>query len=286
MNTDKKILKKIDESIDIENANYILLCLKLLEENKQKIYDLIAIDYTKLKNDIDLISLGTTLNYKFTDNELIFESQNPNNFMVKINDGKCFFSKKTGFNYLYFEIVEKYKKTFDELAITYKKIKPYLLEIKQIDEQKKTINGNNLYKLYIKEEQFNKKLIPFIKQNNITIEQIKEKIYDKTGWYYLEDDIFGQVDVDAKIIKGVILKNKWIPCSDDKEKIKEEELFILDNIGLLNNYKLQKSFLNDKLKEKNKISIEIQNEINSRNNLIEELKKEINSQEKVRQKVI
>ena len=114
---------------------------------------------------------------------------------------------------------------------------------------------------------------------NVTIIS-KEKIYDKTGWYYLHNNMFGKVDVDNNIINAVILNGKWLPYSTDSNKIKNEGFFIIENISLLNSYKLEKNNLSSKLEEKNQISLEIDNEIDNRNNLINQLKSEINYQEK------
>lgn len=286
MNIDKKIKKMLADGLDAENKDFVLPCLNHLESKKQKINDIISNDYLKFNNDVYLISLATTLVYSFTNNGLIFSTQNEVDFSIKINDGKFFLPKKNGFNILYFEIAEKYKDKFEEIALLYKKLKPYLCKIREINYQKEIVDGNVLYKLYIKEEKYSSELIQFIKNNTINIEHIKEKIYDKTGWYYIEDDIFGKKDVDNNIVKGVILNGNWNPYSIDAHIISEEELFIIDNISLLNSYKIEKEKLRRKINEKDKILLDIKNEIINRNNMIRDLKIEIISQEKIHQKVI
>lgn len=286
MNTDKKIKKIIDDRLDDNNFNYVLPCQKLLEDKKQQIFNSILHDYSGLKNDINLISLATTLNYKFTDDGIYFSLSNSNIFSILVNDGKYYLPKKNGFNILYFEIIDKYKDIFEEIAILYKKIKPYLLEIKKLDYQMRVVNGNILYELYLSEEKYNKQLSQYIKNSNINLNHIREQIYGKTGWYYIDNDIFGRKDVDNNIVNGVILMDKWLPYSTDKKRIKEEELFIVENINLLNNYRLEKRIINEKTKEKDIIFLKIENEINNRNNLIDDLKKDIISKEKIQQKVI
>ena len=277
---DKVIAKKVNESLKAENKDYVEYAINYIEEEIKYVDSIIGNEVSNLKQAISNFSRLTTLDYVFNDNNLFFTNNRKDDlFIVECKDGEVIYPKKSGTNGVYLHIVNKYKNELENISKSYYKLKPFLKHYSKLNNYKKIISGKSLYDLYNYEIAYNKEAKVEFKEIKSGIEKVKESICAKTGWYELGNNVLGYVDakdLDNKIKNAIVLKDKWMPYSqDEKNKIIEED-FISENADMLNQYKSYYKALNKIKDNQDKITNNINKQINDRNELIEKIKQKKN----------
>ena len=276
----KKIQKKVDDSVSLENKDYISKTLEYLDQEIAYVDNMLLEDSEILKRDIMDFSRLTTLQFIYNENSLMFVLNNNHakeeQFVVRCQNGKPVIPKRTGFNGVYIYIVQKNEQLLNSIAERYNKIQPLLKHKKELVNKRDLVSGKSLFDMYVLEYNTNKEIKSELKEKVKNIKNIQSELFALTGWYHLEgkgENVIGNIDVDYNVINAIKLEKKWVPYSADEKKIIIEKDFINKNREILDKYKKEYHKLSLMNNKQDTIQNIIDVMIDKRNNIIDKTRR-------------
>ena len=262
--SDRKLQKKVDESLTEENRGYINTAIEAVNDEIKYIDDTVGTEMTNLKDDILALSRLTALQHIYDADKLVFYAKTSYCEIViaKYQDGKFVIPKMAGNNSVYINILKHYDKQLKSIAEKYKHLRPFMQYRQKLLSMKKIILGKNVYDAYIYEYNFEKQAKEKLNKINKNLLNIKERIFNDTGFYEIKSNVFGNVDVDGQVINAIVLKDKWLPYSTDLTKVNQEEKIIFEHNQILNEYRSEYKKIDGISNEQNNITLNINKHIN------------------------
>ena len=272
--SDKKLQKKVDESLTEENREYIDTAIDAINNELKYIDDTVGVETDALKVDVLAFSRLTALEYIYDEDKVAFFAKTAYGdiTIAKYQDGKFNLPKMNGANSIYINIVKHYDKQLKSIAERFKRLRPYLKYRQKLLSMKKIVLGQNIYNAYISEYNFEKESKEKIKNISKNLTNIKGIIFNDTGFYEIKPNVFGTVDVDGHVINAIVLNDKWSPYSAIETKANEEEKIIFEHSQILNDYKSEYCKISEINAKQNSITENINKQIEERNSIITQIR--------------
>ena len=194
----------------------------------EKEIEVLEQDIIPLESDVSQLARSESLRYTLNEKTLCFSKEDSLNTMA-------YYSSDTG-KIINDAFIED-KELLSTIANNYRLLKPKLIELKGLKVYHDIISGKNLFNAYLKEINFDNQSRIEKRKINREIRIINGEFFERTSLFLLDNNMFGDKDVDGNIKTGIILNDEWTPYSNRfAQRIKEQEI-IDDNQDLLDQFK-------------------------------------------------